>query len=76
MKQERLNAVLDEDLQQLLKKVGEFERIERGEVYCSCCGIPITLKNIQILMPLADGAFEYVCQSAACMELFTREAEE
>lgn len=68
MKEEGIRVVLDEDMEQLLINIGELDKIERGEVYCRECGAPITLKTIQVIIPLPSKGFEYVCTNRQCVE--------
>jgi len=62
------NAIFDEDLINVLKKLGELQKIEEGKVFCSVCNSLITLKNIQIIIPHPDNKFIYVCNDTACVE--------
>jgi hypothetical protein len=63
-----LNAVLDEDLQGLLRSIGQLEPIERGEVICVKCGAPITLENLQLIIPMSEGKYHIVCNTSSCIE--------
>jgi RNA polymerase-binding transcription factor DksA len=68
MKQAKLITVLDHDMKRVLQELDQFEAIENGEIYCHECGVPITLKNIQIIIPMANGKLEYVCNNVDCVQ--------
>lgn len=68
MKQEKLTIVLDKDVKRLLEELDQLESIENGEIYCCECGGPVTLKNIQIIMPMDNGKLEYVCNNIDCVQ--------
>jgi len=68
MKREFLDAVLDDDLRGLLKSIGQLEHVEEGEVVCCKCGTPITLRNLQLIIPLGDSRFDFVCSDPPCVE--------
>ncbi len=72
MDQKEILAVLDEDIVPLLQSIGEFERIEKGHEYCIVCGKPITIRNLQFIIPKGNNEFRYVCNDLACAESFGR----
>ena len=63
-----LQAVLDEDLEKLLRSIGQLERITNGDLLCRSCAKVITLENLQVIVPLPSGQFEFVCNLPACVE--------
>ena len=67
MEEKRLHAVLDEDIEKLLDKLGQLEPIQNGEVTCHECGAPIMVKNLQIILPLPNGGFHFVCSNTDCV---------
>ncbi|MCX5888388.1 MAG: hypothetical protein NTY36_02930 [Deltaproteobacteria bacterium] len=67
MEEEKLRAVLDEDISSVLEKFGQVQAVVDGEIICQECGIPITLKNIQVIIPLREGKFHYVCNRVECV---------
>jgi hypothetical protein len=73
MNRESLHVVLDEDLANLLQSIGQLERLEKGSEYCSQCGLPMNLKNLQVIVPLADGTFVFVCSDINCVERYFEE---
>lgn len=66
----KVNAIYDEDMKEFLDKNGELIEILNGNRFCKICGSPITLKNIQMLIPMTDKPFEYVCDSIVCVEKY------
>jgi hypothetical protein len=62
-----LQAVMDEDLRGLLASIGELEAVESGQRFCSVCNRPITLANLQVIVPLGDGGFRFVCNQPECV---------
>jgi hypothetical protein len=67
MKEEVIHTVLDEDVGKVLDSLGQLEAVQNGETRCCECGIPVSVKTIQIIMPLEDGSFEYVCNNTECV---------
>ena len=63
-----LQAVMDEDLRELLKSIGELDAIETGGRFCKVCKTLITVKNLQMIIPLQQGGFEFVCDRPECVE--------
>ena len=70
MKELTLQAVLDEDITKLLESLGQLELIENHKIFCSQCGNPIMINNLQLIIPLEENHFEYVCNDSNCIELY------
>lgn len=62
-----LQAVMDEDLREFLQSIGQLELFEKGEGFCRSCGTLLTLKNIQLIVPLQEGGFTFVCDRPDCV---------
>ena len=63
-----INAILDKDMERLLKSLGVYDRIKNGEILCAVCGISITLDNLQVLIPnQKDNIIDYVCNNIDCI---------
>ncbi len=62
------HAVLDEDLRDLLCSIGELEPIVRGERFCGICHTLVTVQNVQMIIPLKGGRFEFICDKPECVE--------
>jgi hypothetical protein len=63
-------TILDEDLENILKSINLFERIQNRDVLCSQCGVRITPKNLQLLIPIKNKKFEFVCNDPKCVETY------
>lgn len=70
MKETKIPAVFKEELQNLLKSIGEAESIENGQRNCSICSRVISSENIQLIIPRAEDLFEYVCNDPECVSTF------
>ena len=62
-----LRAVHDVDLEKVLRKLGIYESIIRGERKCSICGRPTTLDNLGGLYRDDDGTIKLVCNDIKCL---------
>ena len=69
MKQ-KIKAIYNEDMEGFLEKVGELKEIQNGNRFCEICGTPISIQNIQIVIPLSNNQFKYVCDSITCVEQY------
>jgi hypothetical protein len=58
---------MDEDLGEFLESIGQLEPINAGQRFCSVCGTLVTLKNLQIIVPLEGGGFAFVCDRPECV---------
>ncbi len=63
--QKNFVAILDKDLEKHLKKMGYYEKVQRGEVRCGVCGKTITLDDISLIIP-HDGECLFVCDDFKC----------
>jgi len=66
------HAVLNEDLRDLLKSLCQLEDVENGNMYCRQCKTPISLNNIQFIVPISKTQFEFVCNKIRCGEQYTQ----
>jgi RNA polymerase-binding transcription factor DksA len=76
MKDQSIQAVLEDDLIGLLKSIGELENIENGSRVCGECGRPIALQNLQMIVPAEKGTFRYVCNCLSCIDAYHRKTGE
>jgi hypothetical protein len=76
MKSEKLQTILDEDLIGLLKEIKMFDDIENGNVCCHICSIRINLQNLQLLVPMTNGTFRFVCSDVNCVESYYNKSVE
>lgn len=61
-----LKAVYEDDLMKYLESVGLLSEIEAGRVLCKYCGNPITLENLEVIVP-NQGEIEVVCNNKNCL---------
>lgn len=65
----QVNALYDEDMVPFLKSIEMLQPIENGEVVCSVCSTPITIKNIMTIYP-EDNEIKICCTNGACYNSF------
>lgn len=70
MEEEKISAILDEEIEAVLKSIGQLDAVRNGEVLCCECGIQVSLESIQTIQPLTDGSFLYTCNSIECAKSF------
>lgn len=61
----RIGGVLDEDVLELLERVGLAKSFQSGELRCAICGDPIDSENFQGIF-VKDGKAKAICSKAAC----------
>lgn len=64
----KIPAVFKEDLVKLLASLGEKDAIIAGERVCMICNKVINTDNIQLIIPMSQGKFEYLCTDIECVE--------
>jgi len=67
MAKEKIEAVYDDQLNELLDNLGELGKFKRGKLKCSFCNIIITWKNLHSLFP-DSGAIKYCCDAPECVK--------
>ncbi len=70
MMKTKLNAIHDNDLVPLLKKLNLFGKIQKGEVKCKFTNTVITIDNIHSLFP-EEGVIKIVCDSPEAIKMFS-----
>lgn len=71
----QVKAVLDTDLENLLKKTNLYESIVAGTIQCKNCNTIITIQNIGIVVPKKinnSNSFEFYCERIDCIEKYSR----
>ncbi len=61
-----VKTVHDTDLERVLKKLGLYEKLVRGELRCSICGRPLTLENMGGIYR-ENGEVKLVCNKIECL---------
>lgn len=70
MKNNRLQAVHDDDLSNLLMSLGVYENVQNGKCSCLFCQKVITFDNLGAIVPIS-GEISFVCDSAMCLNSMT-----
>lgn len=55
-KQLNIKAILDTDLEKLLKETKQYNAFVDGELQCAYCGTTITIDNLSIIIPIIKEA--------------------
>lgn len=74
-KSEKLYTVFDEDLNDLLKSINRWDALQSGELFCKTCKSPITLKNLQIIIPNLQEDFDFYCNNSNCISKYKQMEE-
>jgi len=61
-----VKAIHDIDLEEVLKKLGLYEGLLRGEFKCSICGCPLTLENLGGIYR-ENREVKIVCERIQCL---------
>ncbi len=62
----KVKAIHDTDLERVLRKLGLYERLVRGELRCAICDRPLTLENLGGLYR-ENGEVKLVCNNIKCL---------
>ncbi len=68
-----INAVLDQDLEALLKQTNKYEDLVNGRVLCENCGKVIAIENIGIVVPdIKNEVIElkFYCDNIDCIQKY------
>jgi len=64
-----VNAILDTQIEELLKKTSQYEDFVEGRLICSSCGSIINAQNIGIMQPIENGLkIKFYCDRIDCTE--------
>jgi hypothetical protein len=44
--------------------------LDNGEIFCSNCKSPITLKNLQAIIPISSNDYDFLCNNTNCIILY------
>jgi len=72
----KVKAILDADLENVLKQTKQYEEIIAGNIYCKNCNIAITIQNIGIIIPKiidSENTMDFYCERIDCIEKYTKE---
>ena len=65
-----IDAILDEEVDTFLDRLGIKKEFDAGDFRCSVCGRIITRENLKLIIP-SETHFEFVCDNPVCMIRFT-----
>lgn len=66
-----INAILDGQIEQLLRETSQFEDMLNHKIYCESCGTCITMENIGIMIPYTENSvtkLKFYCEKINCIE--------
>ena len=66
-----LNAIHDDELLDLIKKLGLLEKLDKGCLKCKFTGETITFDNLYSIFP-ESGDIKFVCDTPEAIKLFIR----
>lgn len=61
-----LKAVHENDLDNLLEKIGKKADLEVGNLKCKFCDTKITKENLYSILP-ESGTFNFICENSECV---------
>jgi hypothetical protein len=64
-----VDAVLDDDIDELLDGLNIKPQFYAGEYKCSMCGVIITSENMKMIIPGKD-EIKFICDKPSCMVEF------
>lgn len=71
MEKERIHAIADEDFENLLIQVCDYEAFISGEVKCQICGRVINTDNLVMVVPYKENdkiKLKYYCDNIGCTQ--------
>jgi hypothetical protein len=69
MSTKSITVVHDDDVEDLLKSIGEYHHVMAGNARCSLCDRRIGISDIHTIYP-DSGGVKYVCNDPACILRF------
>lgn len=71
-----VNAILDTQIEELLKKTSQYEDLIEGKLICSSCGSVMNYQNIGIMLPIENGTkIKFYCDRIDCAEHYKLDHE-
>ncbi len=71
MKEGRIRAVHDDDLERFLSSLGCLETVRLGQAVCHFCGQPVNLDNLECVFP-HEGDVAFCCSASQCYSQLMR----
>jgi hypothetical protein len=71
-----VNAILDTQIEEVLKKTSQYEDLIEGKLTCSSCGSIMNNQNIGIMLPVESGTkIKFYCDRMDCVEQYKLDHE-
>ena len=67
IKRTEINAILSEDFDELLAKLGALQEFEAGICACVVCGDRLSRQNVRIVFPASENSVGFVCDRPECV---------
>lgn len=71
---EKVPAIHERDLEPIISELGLYEKISRGELYCSICKASLTLDTIGCIY-MQKEEIKICCNKSSCYEHVLKEKE-
>ena len=62
-----IRAILGEEFDKLLDKLGVRDDFVAGKYKCHICGEPIGVNNVRVVFPLSENEVGFVCEKPECV---------
>lgn len=66
-KRTQIDAILGEEFEQLLDRLGAREEFEAGKYRCHICGGKVEVNNVLLVFPLSENEVGFVCRKPECI---------
>jgi len=66
LKKTQINAILGEEFEKLLDRLGVKEGFEAGKYKCHICGDKVGIKNVLIVFALSKNEVGFICNKPKC----------
>ena len=66
-RQKEVSAVLGEDFDQLLSRLGIRSEFEAGNYKCQNCQQSITVNNVLLVFPIPEREVGFLCRNPECV---------
>lgn len=70
-RKEKIQAMMDSDLEKLLIQVGDYDNFNEGQIECQNCGKTINEDNLAMIVPVKDNGcmtLHYICDNPDCIK--------
>ncbi len=66
-KKVEINAILGEEFDRLLDRLGVRGEFEAGTYHCHICGDQVRANNVLLVLPLSENEVGFVCKKPGCI---------